>query len=225
VRAVVLASRLSRVFSAGADLKVFLDLDPERRSDLCARCREVQELLVVSPKPWIALIEGQCLGGGAELALACDVRFMARGEARIGFPEVALGLLPASGGTQTLPRLVGRGRALDLLLSGRAIGADEAYACGLVEHVADAASARAAAVAYAVAAAARPAEALAAVKDAVLRGLGSPLREGLAIERENVRQRFRDPRVDERMRAAVSAPRRDPSTQDGSRPGPPQDPA
>ena len=203
VKVVLLGSRLPRVFSAGADLNVFLAVDPERRTDLCHRCREVQEAFHASPKPWVALIEGGCLGGGAEIALACDVRFMARGEARIGFPEVTLGILPASGGTQTLPRLIGRGAALDLLLSGRSVGADEAHEIGLVEHVADADAVRDRAISYAAGLAKLPGEALTAVKDCVSRGLRAPLREGLALELENVRKRFQDPKVDERMREAV----------------------
>jgi enoyl-CoA hydratase/carnithine racemase len=205
-RVVVLASRLERIFCAGADLGAFLDLDPERRSDLCARCREAQNAIECSPRPFLALIEGACLGGGAEIALSCDVRFMARG-ARIGFPEVKLGLLPASGGTQNLPRRVGRGRALDLLLSGRSLDADEALAAGLVEHVGEAEAVRNAALDLAARIAGMPAEAVSAIKDAVVRGLRVSLAEGMTLELEHVGQRFADPRTDPRLREALAAGR------------------
>ena len=203
VRAVVLASRAPRFFSAGADLKVFLELDPARRSDLCARCREVQAAFEACPRPLVALIEGACLGGGAEIAMACDVRFMVQGSPRIGFPEVQLGLLPASGATQTLPRRIGRGRALDLMLSGRTLDAEEAREIGLVEHAVSAETARAEAIAYAEKLARMPGQAVSSIKDAVVRGLRSSLAEGMAIELEHVRKRFADPRVDRHLRGAL----------------------
>jgi len=207
VRVVVLASRLQGVFSAGADVDAFLAMEPSRRVDLCSRCREVQTWIEVCPKPFVALIEGACIGGGAEIILACDVRFMALRTAWIGFPEIDLGLIPGSGGTQRLARRVGRGRALDLILSGRRVDAEEALALGLVEHVAEAASVRHETLAYARQLAAKPAEALAAVKDAVVRGLRSGIGEGLAIELDHVRQRLQDPRVEERLRQMRGASR------------------
>jgi enoyl-CoA hydratase/carnithine racemase len=207
VRVVVLASRLQGVFSAGADIDAFLAMDPSRRVDLCSRCREVQTWIEVCPKPFLALIEGACIGGGAEIVLACDVRFMALRTASIGFPEIELGLIPGSGGTQRLARRVGRGRALDLILSGRRVDAEEALALGLVEHVAEPEAVRQATLAYAQQIASRPAEALAAAKDAVVRGLRSGLGEGLTIELEHVRQRLQDPRVEERLRQVRRSPR------------------
>jgi enoyl-CoA hydratase/carnithine racemase len=200
VRVVVLASRLQGVFSAGADLDAFLAMEPARRVDLCSRCREVQNGIEVCPKPFVALIEGACIGGGAEIALSCDVRFMALRTASIGFPEIELGLIPGSGGTQRVGRRLGRGHALDLILSGRRVGAEEALALGLVEHVAEPEAVRDATLAYARQIATRPPEALAAAKDAVVRGLRSGLGEGLAIELEHIRKRLQDPRIEERVR-------------------------
>ena len=137
------------------------------------------------PKPVVAAINGYALGGGAELALACDVRLMAA-DATIGFPEVRLGLFPGAGGTQRLPRLVGVARALQLMMDGRPIGADEARAIGLVDEVVPRDTLAAAAAERARALAAGPTEALGLLKRCVYQGYGRPFAEGLALEAEAV---------------------------------------
>lgn len=137
VRVVVLQSALEPIFSAGFDL----DMLGRGWGDMLQMIRTFHEVAnnwVRIPAPTIAVINGHAAGGGCELALACDFRVMARGRATIGLPEVKLGLLPFGGGTTRLPRLVGRGAALDLLLRGRMIGADEAERIGLITLASDA---------------------------------------------------------------------------------------
>src|SRR5215831_9345885 len=128
IRAVVVTGR-ERRFCAGADVSMLRDLSPETQRR-ARRWVEVQAALETMEKPVIAAINGYALGGGAELALACDIRLMARGE-EIGFPEIRLGIFPGAGGTQRLTRLLGPARALQLMLDGRRLPADEARRLGL----------------------------------------------------------------------------------------------
>jgi enoyl-CoA hydratase / 3-hydroxyacyl-CoA dehydrogenase len=134
VRAVVLRGRGERAFSAGADISGFVgDGDASGRP---AGIQPVADLIESVPVPVVAAIHGYCLGGGLELALACDFR-IAQADAQLGFPEVNLGLLPGGGGTQRAPRLISPGRARWLVMSGERIPARTAEAWGLVEFVVD----------------------------------------------------------------------------------------
>jgi enoyl-CoA hydratase/carnithine racemase len=150
-RAVVIASRLERFFAAGADLKLLATLDGEDLAAYLAVLRGVLDDIAALPQPTIAALGGMALGGGLELALACTLR-VASHEARLGVPEVRLGLLPGAGGTQRLPRLIGRSRALDLLLTGRTVDGEEAHRLGLVDRLGTDADAEAAALAAQIAA-------------------------------------------------------------------------
>jgi enoyl-CoA hydratase/carnithine racemase len=134
VRAVVLRGRGDRAFSAGADITGFVggSAEGERPGGI----QPVADMLEAAPVPVIAAIHGYCLGGGLEIALACDFRIATR-DAQLGFPEVNLGLLPGGGGTQRAPRLTGAGRASWLIMSGERIPAEQAVAWGLVEFVVD----------------------------------------------------------------------------------------
>ena len=134
VRAVVLRGRGERAFSAGADIGGFVGglAGGERPGGI----QPVADLIESAPVPVVAAIHGYCLGGGLELALACDFRLATR-DAQLGFPEVNLGLLPGGGGTQRAPRLIGRGRAAWLIMSGQRIPAEQAEAWGLVDFVVD----------------------------------------------------------------------------------------
>jgi enoyl-CoA hydratase/carnithine racemase len=185
IRAVVLASANDRIFMAGAKLEDFPDEhfsaeQTARRVDLAQRTfLRVQHL----PQPVVAEISGHALGGGCELALACDFR-VCSSDAKLGQPEILLGIIPGAGGTQRLSRLVGTSRAKDLIFSGRFVSADEALAIGLVDEVV--------ATAEEVYPAARrrverfatgPAFALRAAKEAIDRGLEVDIATGLEIER------------------------------------------
>jgi enoyl-CoA hydratase len=134
VRAVVLTGTGEKAFVAGADIAELRALGPIDASDYAARGQEVFDRIEQMGKPVIAAVNGYALGGGCELAMACTLR-VAADTATFGQPEVDLGLMPGYGGTQRLPRLVGRGVALDMLLTGRRITADEALSVGLVNRV------------------------------------------------------------------------------------------
>jgi len=179
VRAVVLAGA-GRGFCAGADVAMMRTLT----ADNYARTRRwllVQAALEGMAKPVVAAIHGYALGGGAELALACDVRFMAA-SAVIGFPEIELGIFPGAGGTQRLARLLGPARALRLMVEGRRLGAADALGWGLVDHVVPDADLPAAARVYAVELARKPTRAIGLLKRCVYGAWGRSLAEGLELE-------------------------------------------
>lgn len=134
-RAVLFRSDVKKVFMAGADLKHLLSLDEAGFRQYIAGSQETFGRIERLPKPTIAVLSGHALGGGCEFSLCCDFRYMADAGASIGLPEVGLGLLPGAGGTQRLPRLVGRSRATELLLRGNTLKGPEALAIGLVDRV------------------------------------------------------------------------------------------
>jgi enoyl-CoA hydratase len=132
VSVLVLSGAGGKAFAAGADIaQLRARKSPEALQAINARLFQKLEEF---PQPTIAAIQGFCLGGGCELAMACDMRVAGR-SAKLGQPEVALGILPAAGGTQRMPRLVGLGRAKELIFTGRVVDADEALRIGLVNHV------------------------------------------------------------------------------------------
>src|SRR5438445_8047285 len=136
LRGAVMVSDLApRFFSAGADINNFKNSTQEQRVMTVLHAQEILLKIERTPKVFVAAINGHALGGGLEIALACDFRFAAEGEYRLGVPEVNLGLLPGNGGTQRLTRLIGRTRALDMLLSGSPVGPARALELGLVDRV------------------------------------------------------------------------------------------
>jgi enoyl-CoA hydratase len=147
VRAVVLTGAGEKAFAAGADIKYMSALDVEQAKAWGALGHETTALLETMPKPAIAAINGFALGGGCELALACDLRY-ASARAKLGQPEINLAIVPGWGGTQRLARVCGIGVAKDLVYTGRTVGAEEALRVGLVNEVADPVLDRALAVAH-----------------------------------------------------------------------------
>ena len=133
VRCVVIKGS-GRAFSAGADVDELMKLTPEEAEELSRKGHETMMKISSMPKPVIAAINGYALGGGCELASACDIR-IASEKAKFGQPEIKLGIIPGWGGTQLLTRLIGVGRAMELILTGRIIDAEEAYRIGLVNKV------------------------------------------------------------------------------------------
>jgi enoyl-CoA hydratase/carnithine racemase len=181
IRAVVLYGG-EKVFAAGADIKEMQAMSYE---DMAARAGALQgafNAVARIPKPVVAAVTGYALGGGCELALCADIRVAAE-NAKLGQPEILLGLIPGAGGTQRLSRLVGPSRAKDLIFTGRHVRSDEALRIGLVDQVVPAEEVYDAAFAWAAKLATGPALALAAAKEAVDRGLETDLETGLAIER------------------------------------------
>ena len=135
MRALILTGAGDRAFVAGSDINEISELDPIQAQGYAERGQHMLRLLETLGKPSVAAINGFALGGGLELAMACTVRF-ACPEAKLGQPEIKLGILPGHGGTQRLPKLVGRGRALDMLLTGEPIDAGEAWRIGLINSIA-----------------------------------------------------------------------------------------
>ena len=171
-----------KVFAAGADIK---QMQTMSYTDMVERSGALQSAFTAVariPKPTVAAVTGYALGGGCELALACDFRVVGD-NARLGQPEILLGLIPGAGGTQRLARLVGPARAKELIFSGRFVAADEALRIGLVDEVVDAADVLAAARRRVAPYVGGPAFALRAAKEAVDRGIEVDLDTGLEIER------------------------------------------
>ena len=179
VRAVIFTGE-GKAFAAGADLKEIAAIkDPFMGREYALFGQRVFAEIAALPVPTIAAINGLALGGGLELALACSIRIAAE-NAKLGLPEVGLGLIPGFGGTQRLPRLIGRGRALDLIFTGRHVDAEEALMLGLVNRVAEDALEEAKKLAQKILKNAPIALALA--KESVVRGEGLDLAEALEIE-------------------------------------------
>ncbi|CAM5241229.1 short chain enoyl-CoA hydratase [Streptomyces sp. BK208] len=181
VRAVVIHGG-EKVFAAGADIKEMQVMD---HAAMIARSRALQDSFTAVariPKPVVAAVTGYALGGGCELALCADFR-IAGENAKLGQPEILLGLIPGAGGTQRLSRLVGPSKAKDLIFTGRQVKADEALAIGLVDRVVPAAEVYEQAHAWAARLAKGPAIALRAAKEAIDTGLETDIETGLAVER------------------------------------------
>ncbi|MDG2269784.1 MAG: enoyl-CoA hydratase-related protein [Alphaproteobacteria bacterium] len=179
VRCVVLTGG-DTVFAAGADInelarKTAVDTIDDARADAFGRVRNFS-------KPLVAAVNGYCLGGGLEIAMSCDIIVSGSG-AELGLPEVNLGIMPGAGGTQWLPRLVGKSLAMKMILSGEFIGADEALRSGLVAEVVPDEQTISRATELAVRISRKAPLSLAIAKDAVLRAFEMPLAEGLAYER------------------------------------------
>lgn len=192
VRAIVLASGFDRYFSVGADLGAMAGIDrtgPDAEEQVLAmvrRDREGYDAVASCRKPVVAAINGHALGGGCELALCCDYRIMVEDDrSRIGQPEVGLGIIPGAGGTQRLVRLIGRARALPMLLEGTRLGAREAATVGLVDRAVPPEELDATVRELAGRLAAGPTVALGMIKDAVDRGQDLRLDEALEIESRN----------------------------------------
>jgi len=181
-RIVVFTGAGDKAFVAGADIGEFAERTPlQQRAAMSGR--RVFDEIAAFPKPTIAMINGFALGGGCELALACDIRVAAE-TARMGQPEINLGIIPGGGGTQRLPRVVGTGQALRLILSGEIIDAQEALRIGLVEMVFPVAELRASTLRLAGAMASKSPVALQMAKAAVRAAAEMPMSAGLAYETE-----------------------------------------
>ncbi len=191
IRAAVVVSASEKFFSAGADLGAFKAGSPNQRYSTALLAHEVFRKMENTPMVFVAAIAGHCLGGGLELALACDLRFAAEGDYAIGLPEVGLGLFPGSGGTQRLPRLVGLPRGIDLIVNATRLKPAEAKEMGIVDRLyPDAAACREAATEYAAKLASGASEAIGRAKVSASLGFGAPLDLGLAIEREAIGRIF-----------------------------------
>ncbi len=191
IHAVVVTSASEKFFSAGADVSAFAAGTARSRMMTALLAHESFRKMENTPIVFIAAISGHCLGGGFELALACDLRFAAEGSYQIGLPEVNLGLFPGSGGTQRLPRLVGLSKGLDMIVSATTMRPADAKEAGLVDRLfPDAAACRDGAIEYATRLAEGPSVAIGHAKLAITQGYGTPLDVGLALEREAIARVF-----------------------------------
>ena len=190
VKVVVLRSASERFFSAGADVKAFNENTVEANMEMIRLSHETLSSIATIPKIFIAEISAHALGGGLEIALACDLRLAAEGDYRLGTPEVTLGVLPGNGGTQRLPRLIGWSRALELMVTGRTITPAEALELGIVNMLFPADELQEKTLEYAHALAAGATKAIGNIKLAVHEGLAAGLEDGLERERELVEELF-----------------------------------
>jgi enoyl-CoA hydratase len=195
VHALLLRGTGEKFFCAGADIRMLGQADPRFKYYFCLHANETLNRLEQTPKLVVAALNGHCVGGGLEVALAADLRFARRGAGKIGLPEVHLGVLPGTGGTQRLVRLLGRARAFELMASGRLVDFDEAQRIGLVHEVieADGADAFLERVRERVREYLPPrraARAVGFIKRAVISGAEAAFAEGLALERELQQQLF-----------------------------------
>jgi enoyl-CoA hydratase len=201
VRCLILHGAGGRAFSVGADIKEF----PEITAKRLGRQHAIQEHNLYNridffPVPTIAAIEGHCLGGGLELALSCDLR-VASAVSRLGLPEVKLGVFPAGGGTERLPRLIGDSRARELIYTGEPVDAAEAFRIGLVNRVVPAGQALAEAQALGRTIADKAAVALRTVKTVLDRGMCMSLPEAQQVSMDAISELFQSEAVQEGVRA------------------------
>jgi enoyl-CoA hydratase len=182
VQCVLLTGAGEKAFVAGADIPELADLDVRAGGELSAKGLYLMKTIQNFPKPVIAVINGFALGGGCELAMACDIR-LASEKAKFGQPEVNLGIIPGYGGTQRLARLVGRGKAMQLILTGELISAPEAYRIGLIDEIYPPELLWEKAMAMAETICSRGPLAVAACKECINRGLDINLTAGCDLEK------------------------------------------
>ncbi|HEX5583478.1 MAG TPA: enoyl-CoA hydratase-related protein [Gaiella sp.] len=190
VKVVLVRSASEKFFCAGADIKAFLAGPHERNMEMIETSHRTLSSIARIPKIFVAEINGHALGGGLEIPLACDLRFAAEGDYRLGTPEATLGLLPGNGGTQRLPRLIGSSRALDLMITGRTVTPAEAHRLGIVDAVFPADELHERTLEYATKLAAGATRAIGNIKLAVNEGFDDGFEHGLERERELIEELF-----------------------------------
>ena len=201
VRLAVVRSALPRFFCTGADIAAVQNSDRAGFANFLTVAHEAVDMITKTPKLFIAAISGHCIGGGLEIALACDFRFASSGKYRLGLAEVNLGLSPGMGGTQRLPRLIPKSRALHLMVTGETLPPEEALQAGIVDRIFPEASFWDDVMAPARKLAAGPTMAQGYIKLSVNAGLETSLAEGLAIERAHQNQLFASEDVAEGLKA------------------------
>jgi enoyl-CoA hydratase/carnithine racemase len=201
VRVAVVRSANPKFFCTGADISTLQESSRAQFANFLTIAQEAVDAMSRTPKLFIAAIQGHCIGGGLEIALGCDFRWAAAGKYRLGLAEVNLGLSPGMGGTQRLPRLIPKSRALHMMVTGEPVGPDEALALGILDKVVPAEAFEAEVMAYAQKLAAGPTMAQGYIKLSVNNGLESSLAQGLAMERAHQNQLFASEDVAEGIKA------------------------
>lgn len=209
VRVAVVRSALPKFFCSGADISTLKDSDRAKFANFLTFAHETVDMIGRTPKIFIASVAGHCIGGGLELALCCDFRFAAAGKYRLGLAEVNLGLSPGMGGTQRLPRLIPKSRALHMMVTGEPVGPEEALTLGIVDRLFPEDKLNEETMQYARKLAAGSTLAQGYIKLSVNMGIETSLSEGLAIERAHQNQLFSSEDVAEGLKAFLEkrAPR------------------
>ena len=205
VHVLVVTGAGEKFFCAGADIRMLQSATPAFKYAFCLHANETLCRLEQTPKLVIAALNGHTVGGGLEVALACDLRLARRGAGAIGLPEVALGVLPGTGGTQRLTRVVGKARALDLMLTGRLFSFEEGAAMGIVQQVLEGEDFLSQVRAYVAQflPPGRASKAVGLIKRAVQTGAELPFQDALALERELQQQLFQSDDAKEGLTAYV----------------------
>jgi enoyl-CoA hydratase len=194
-----------KFFCAGANIKMLQTANPVFKYYFCLHANETLNRLEQTPKLVIAALNGHCVGGGLEIAMAADIRIARKGAGKLGLPEVTLGVLPGTGGTQRLARLVGKARSIELMATGATFSFEDGLAMGIVNHVFDSEGFDAKVLEYArqFVPPAKASKAVGRIKRAVQSGLEVPFSESLAIERELQQQLFTSEDAKEGLTAYV----------------------
>jgi enoyl-CoA hydratase len=184
IKVAVLMSDMPKFFSAGANINFLKSAEPRFKTQFCLFCNETLDKIARSPQIWIACLEGHTVGGGLEMALACDLRFMGDQAGKIGLPEVSLGVLAGTGGTQRLARQVGHSKALDLNITGETLTPQEALDIKLVDRVFSQEETRAKTLEYAEKIANSASYATSNIKLSIMNGKEMPLNVAIRYEGE-----------------------------------------
>lgn len=205
VHVIVLTGAGDKFFSAGADIRMLTSVDPTFKYYFCLHANETLLRLENTPKLVIAAINGHCVGGGLEIALAADIRIARKDAGKIGLPEVSLGVLPGTGGTQRLSRLIGKSRAIELMVTGSTFNFDRAKDLGIVNDIFERDNFMGAIMQYArqFCPPYKASRAVGRIKRAVQSGWEVALESGLALERENQQLLFESEDAKEGMAAYV----------------------
>ena len=205
VHVIVLRGAGEKFFCAGADINDLNDVTPQYKYYFCLHANETLMRLEQTPKLTIAALNGHCVGGGLEVALACDFRVAKRAAGKLGLPEVHLGVLPGTGGTQRLARLLGKSKALEWMLEGENVDFDAGHAVGIINHVYDADhfEEKLTGFARSFCPPAKASKAVGLIKRSVQTGAELSLADGLALERELQQQLFQSADAKEGLRAYV----------------------
>lgn len=205
VHVLVVRGKGEKFFSAGANIKMLSEVTPQFKYYFCLHANETLNRLEQTPKLIIAALNGHTVGGGLEIAMACDIRLARKDGGKIGLPEVGLGVLPGTGGTQRLPRLIGKARALELMVLGRNMPFEEAKELGLVNEIFPAESFWEDVLAYArqFVPPAKASKAVGRIKRSVQSGIEMSFQDALALERELQQELFESQDAKEGFQAYV----------------------
>ncbi|MEH7388052.1 enoyl-CoA hydratase/isomerase family protein [Bacillus sp. JJ1521] len=203
IKVAVLMSDMPKFFSAGANINFLKSAEPRFKTQFCLFCNETLDKIARSPQIWIACLEGHTVGGGLEMALACDLRFMGDQAGKIGLPEVSLGVLAGTGGTQRLARQVGHSKALDLNITGETLTPQEALDINLVDRIYPQEETRAKTLEYAEKIANSATYATSNIKLSIMNGKEMPLNVAIRYEGELQNLLFRSEDAQEGLSAFI----------------------